>query len=69
MTTEDERMTKEEFCARFRARMLTYGKTFDDGTSIAEYADETAPTYWEDPLNREDGPEECADADASYWGE
>lgn len=63
-------ISKEEFCQRFKARMLACaGKKFDDGTSIAEYADETAPSYYDDPMQREDGPEECADADISYWGE
>jgi hypothetical protein len=42
---------------------------FDDGESIADYADEIAPSYWETPWQREMGPEECADADISYWGE
>ncbi|MGY3527310.1 hypothetical protein [Bradyrhizobium sp. USDA 4452] len=59
---------KEEFCARFKARMLeTIGEKFDDGSSVAEYADETAPSYWEDANQRNEGPEECADADMSYW--
>ena len=38
---------------------------FDDGES----ADDTAPTYWETDWQRKLGPEECADADMSYWGE
>ena len=25
--------------------------------------------YWDDPSQRAEGPEECADADISYWGE
>lgn len=63
-------MTKEEFCRRFIARMVRLaGETFDDGTSIRDYAEETAPTYWDEPHQRAEGPEECADADMSYWGE
>jgi hypothetical protein len=62
-------MAREEFCARFKAEMLRAGPTFDDGTSITEYADETAPTYWDDPDQRAEGPEACAQADMSYWGE
>jgi hypothetical protein len=63
-------MTLEEFCARFKARMLaTAGSTFDDGESIADYADEVAPTYFETDWQREDCPEACAEADMSYWGE
>jgi hypothetical protein len=65
-----EALTLEEFCVRFKARMLAVaGPTFDDGDSIAEYADETAPTYFETDWQREDGPEACAEADMSYWGE
>lgn len=61
---------KEEFCARFKAYMLSVaGEKFDDGTSIAEYADATAPTYWDEPDQRAEGPEECASADMSYWGD
>ena len=64
-------MSEEEFCDRFRAYMLERaGRThFDDGESIADYADQTAPTYWEDPSMALDGPEACAEADMSYWGE
>ena len=63
-------ISKEEFCARFKAYMLSVaGEKFGDGTSIAEYADMTAPTYWDEPNQREEGPEECASADMSYWGD
>lgn len=65
--------TREEFCARFKTRMMARCAPrthFDDGDSIADYADETAPTYWEDDEWRsEEGPEACADIDMSYWGE
>lgn len=60
---------KEEFVRRFKAQMLKAATRFDDGSSVAEYADMTAPTYWDDPDQRAEGPEECADADVSYWGE
>lgn len=66
-------MTKDEFCQRFKYRMLERSKrvcpdgNFTDGGSIAEYADEVAPTYWEQPDQCEEGPEACADADMSYW--
>jgi hypothetical protein len=63
-------ITKEEFCARFKAQMLSIaGEKLDDGESIADYADITAPTYWDNPDQRAEGPEECAHADMSYWGE
>lgn len=63
-------LTKEEWCERFVARMLKCaGPKFDDGTSIEEYGREVAPSYWEDEDLREEGPDECADEDMSYWGE
>lgn len=61
---EPKTIDRAEFIARFKAEMLRVGgETFD------EYADETAPTYWDDPGQREEGPEECALADIGYWGE
>jgi hypothetical protein len=64
-------LTKEEFCARFAAEMLKLaGATeFADGESIADYAAETAPTYWEEEWQRAQGAEACAAADVSYWGD
>ncbi|MGP3726101.1 hypothetical protein [Cereibacter sphaeroides] len=63
-------MTKEQFIEAFVARCVSVaGPTFDDGSSIADYAREVAPSYWADDHQREDGPEACADADMSYWGE
>ena len=63
-------LTKEDFCARFKARMVAVaGDTFDDGKSIAEYADEIGPTYWAEQHQDGESPEDCADSDMSYWGE
>lgn len=63
-------ISRDEFCRRFKDRMLAAaGETFDDGGSITEYADATAPSYWDELDQREEGPEACADADMSYWGE
>ncbi len=63
-------LSKEEFIARFKARMIAVaGEKLDDGTIVAEYADEVAPTYYDEPWQCLEGPEECADADMSYWGE
>lgn len=63
-----EKLTREEFCERFKAEMLRIsGPTFSDGDSVAEYADDAAPTYWDEPALRDDGPEECARTDISYW--
>lgn len=63
-------MPREEFLSRFKAQMLKVaGDKFDDGSSIAEYADEVGPSYYADPDQRAEGPEECAHADIDYWGE
>ena len=63
-------ITREEFCARFKAEMLRIaGPTFDDGESIAAYADDIGPTYWDQSDQRAEGPEECAQTDISYWEE
>lgn len=61
-------LSREELCA-FTARMAAVaGPTFADGDSIAEYAEtEAGPSYWDDPEQRAEGPEECADSDISYW--
>lgn len=65
-----EPIDKASFVAKFKARMVAMmGEKFDDGGSIAEYADEIAPSYYDDPDQRRDGPEECAAADISYWGD
>jgi hypothetical protein len=65
-----DELTQEAWCKRFVTRMVDRaGDYFDDGESILDYARETAPTYWEEESQRADGPEACADADMSYWGE
>lgn len=70
LEAEADAMEREQFCARFKAYMIERAGThFDDGESIADYADEVAPTYWETDWQRKVGPEECAHADMSYWGE
>lgn len=64
-------LTKEDWCTRFVIRMIDRAgfDRFDDGDLVLDYAQETAPTYWDDEMMRDDGPEACADADMSYWGE
>lgn len=64
-------ITKEEFIDRFAVHCLkTCGFThFDDGSSVEEYARETAEASWSDPDYRADGPEACAESDMEYWGE
>jgi predicted HD phosphohydrolase len=70
MTEREEPMNKDEFCQRFVTYMVQHaGETFNDGTSIREYAEDTAPTYWDNPDQRAEGPDECASADMSYWEE
>jgi hypothetical protein len=71
---------KDEFCARFKARMIEMvgpsytaldedGRPGEEGLLTADYADMVAPTYWDDEAQREEGPEACAEADHSYWGD
>ena len=62
-------MTQEEFITRFIAHMVkTAGfAAFDDGTSVAAYAEEVAGSYWADEYCCADGPEACAEVDMDYW--
>ena len=63
-------LPREEFRARFKARMLEVaGETFDDGESIAAYADEVSDSYFEDQHMLDESPEDCAESDISYWGD
>jgi len=65
-----ETITRDEFIERFVKRMIAVaGATFDDGSSIEEYARGTAGTYFDDPNYREEGPEACAESDMDYWEE
>lgn len=63
-------VTQDEFVARFVAEMVRVGgERFSDGESIRDYATDTAKTYFDDFEQRLEGPEECARADISYWGD
>lgn len=64
-------MTQEEFVRRFTAEAIRLAgfEAFDDGMLVSEYCADVAPSYHSDPLYREEGPEECAESDVSYWGE
>lgn len=71
-----KQISKEEFCARFKARMIAEApferfKNPDgtDSDTVAGYADWISKEYWFNADQRAEGPEECADADMSYWGE
>jgi len=74
---EEDELTEAEFTRRFKARMLlrAHPRTHFDpdedgpGESIADYAEHTAPTYFEEGWLSKEGPEACADSDMSYWGE
>lgn len=56
---------KQEFITRFKKRLVELlGDSYD-----AQYVDQIAPTYWDDATQREDGPEECAEAEAGEWGQ
>jgi len=59
-------MEKDKFVSRFKAelkRLLPSG-AYEDGT---KYIDEIALTYWDNPAQRAEGPEDCAEAEASEW--
>lgn len=58
-------ITREEFLTRFKARLRdVLGEHYD-----LKYVDDIAPTYWDDLSQRAEGPEECAEAEASEWTE
>lgn len=62
---EAAEITSEEFIIRFKSRLREIlGESWD-----AQYVDKIAPTYWDDLGQRADGPEDCAEAEASEWGE
>lgn len=60
---------RNDFIERFVAHMVKVAgrANFDDGFPIAAYARDTAGSYFDDPNQRKDGPEECAETDISYW--
>lgn len=61
-------LKKEEFCRRFVAHMLSIaGDKFPDGSSIREYAEEIARSYWVNQHQDGETPEDCAEADCDYW--
>lgn len=63
-----DEITKEEFIERFVAELVRLGgEVFNDGSSIAEYGREVAPSYWDEDYQREEGPEACAEADRDCW--
>lgn len=63
-------ITKEEFCRRFKARMIAInGERFADGRNVAEYADGAVWGYWDTDWQRDQGPEACAGADKEERGE
>ncbi|MAU19188.1 MAG: hypothetical protein CMH13_01485 [Martelella sp.] len=60
--------TRQEFIDRFVKKMVEVaGERFTDGHSIADYAKEIAPTFFDDPSQRVEGPESCALADIDCW--
>jgi hypothetical protein len=61
-------MDKEQFVAKFKERL---GHLLPREVVVDEqgYINLIAQTYWDDPDQRAEGPEECAEAEASEWGE
>ena len=65
-----ESIEKDEFCRRFVAEMMTYLPRYAGAEAeLRSYAEGVAGTYWDDEEQREEGPEECARTDYSYWEE
>lgn len=62
---ESAEITRDQFLSRFKSKLRDMlGEHYD-----FKYADEIAPTYWDDPEYRAEGPEECAESEFSEWGE
>ena len=49
----------------YQQELDTLGE-YEDGDT-REYAEMVAPTYFEEPDQRAEGPEECARNDFAYW--
>lgn len=66
-----DHITKEQFVSRYISYMTgaAWFTHFDDGMPVETYAAEAAEAAWDEPHQRDDGPEECARAEMSYWGE
>lgn len=74
MTSE---ISEEEFNRRFADELVRIvGPTYqEEADTLGEYEDadtrayaiETAPSYFAEPWQRAEGPEECARTDFSYW--
>lgn len=61
----DTAITREEFLDRFKRRLRDIlGEHYD-----TRYVGGIAPTYWLEPDQRAEGPEVCAEAEASEWGD
>lgn len=68
---------EEEFNRRFADELVrivgpTYQQELDtlneyEDADTRQYALDVAPTYFAEPDQREEGPEECARNDFAYW--
>lgn len=69
--TDTPKITLDEFTKRFTAEAIRIAgfSEFDDGMSVDDYCKDVAASYYADPIYRDEGPEVCAEADTSYWGE
>jgi hypothetical protein len=59
---------EHEFRDRFVKQMLSICPQ-PPSQETKDYADMVWRTYWENEDQRDDGPEECAYSDVSYWEE
>ena len=55
---------REVFLARFKTELQKLLPEWDE-----HYVNYVATTYWDDPAQRADGPEDCAAIEANEWGE
>lgn len=65
---EEQNITKEKFVRRFIDEMVRLaGEADGNGDRVRDYAAAVAPTYFDDPDQRECGPEDCAESDLDNW--
>ncbi len=63
-----ETIGEAEFVERYTERLVFLAGEVDSaGGSNRTYAASVAPTCFDDPARRLDGPETCAEVDLGYW--
>ncbi len=63
-------ITQDAFSARFIATIMAAEDRYDGSPAeLRNYAEQAAASYWEDPDQRSEGPEACAQSDIGYWAD